>query len=107
MDADIELLRRLGGLRDTTIGEVVWCKADHSLRLRIVDMSSGPASGVVTFAGIEGLTVETALFRGVFRISGIDVDPQADGLTVRIGLSDPRSDIHLRCKEITVRMATS
>jgi hypothetical protein len=109
--ADIELLRRLGSLRGATIEEVVWRKADRSLRLRIVDMFSnaeglpeyqGPAPGAVTFSGIDGVTVETALFRGVFRISGIDVDARADGLAARVGLSEPDSDIRLRCKEISV-----
>src|SRR5215510_496153 len=97
MERDIELLRRLGGLHDATVDEIVWRKADRSLRLSIV---AGQASGVVIFAGIDGVAVETALFRGVFQISGIDVDPRPEGLEVRIGLSE--SDIRLRCKDIAV-----
>ena len=95
MESDV--LRRLGSLRDASVEEVVWRKADRSLRLTIADASG---SFEVTLAGIDGLTVETALFRGVFRITGVDVDTRADGLEVRIGLSDPPSDIRLRCKEI-------
>src|SRR5262245_27859849 len=111
VETDIDLLRRLGGLRDATVEEVVWRKADRSLRLAIVDMFgnleglpeyAGPASGAVIFAGIDGLTIETALFRGVFRISGIDVDARAGGLEVRIGLSEPGSAVRLLCREIRV-----
>lgn len=99
MERDIELLRRLGGLRDAMVEEIVWRKADRSLRLSIV---AGQSSGVVIFTGIDGVAVETALFRGVFQISGIDVDTRSEGLEVRIGLSE--SDIRLRCKDITVRI---
>jgi hypothetical protein len=97
VDTDIELLRRLAGLRDASVEEVVWRKADRSLRLTIADASG---SFEVTLVGIDGLTVETALFRGVFRISRIDVDTHPDGLDVRIGLGEAGSDIRLRCREI-------
>jgi hypothetical protein len=97
MEVDIERLRRLGGLHDATIEEVVWCKADRSLRLSIVD-----PPGVVTFVGMDGLTVETALFRGLLKIAGIDVDTRADGLEVRIGLSEPGSVVQLLCRDIRV-----
>ena len=38
MDGGIELLRRLGGLHDAEVEEVVWCKADRSLRLTIANI---------------------------------------------------------------------
>ena len=98
VETDIDLLRRLDGLRDATVEEVVWRKADHSLRMTI----AAPTSGVVIFVGIEGLTVETALFRGVFRISGIEVERRGDQLEARIGLGEPGSDVRLRCREIKV-----
>ena len=116
MEHDIQLLRRLGGLRDAIVEEIVWCKADRSLRLGVADMFSstegrldcpGPASGTVTFVGIEGLTVETAIFRGVFQILGIDVDSEPDGLAVRVSLSEPGSDVRLRCKDIRVTVNRS
>jgi hypothetical protein len=97
VDTDFGLLRRLGGLRNASVEEVVWRKADQSLRLTIAD-ETGTLD--VTLVGIDGLAVETALFRGVFRISGIDVDTRADGLDVRIGLGEAGSDIRLRCKAI-------
>ena len=111
METDIDLLRRLGGLRDATVEEVVWRKADRSLRLTIADMYGnldgragypGPSSGAVTFLGLDGLTIETALFRGVFRISGIEVERRGDQLVVRVGLGEPGSDLRIVCKEIRV-----
>jgi hypothetical protein len=111
MEGGIELLRRLGGLHDAEVEEVVWCKADRSLRLTIANIPAtfeegpdhpDPASGVVTFVGIDGVAVETALFRGVFRISGIEVERRADHLEARIGLSEPGSDLRLSCTDITV-----
>jgi len=114
VDTDIDLLRRLGGLHDARVEEIVWRKADRSLRLTIADMFShvaglpeyaGPASGTVIFVGIDGLAVETALFKGAFRISGIDVDTRGDGLEVRIGLSEPGSVVRLLCREIRVTVA--
>lgn len=111
MDAGIELLRRLGGLHDAEVEEIVWCKADRSLRLTIANIFAnleelpeypGPASGVVTFVGIDGVAVETALFRGVFRISGIDVERRGDRLEARIGLSEPGSEMRLSCRDIAV-----
>jgi hypothetical protein len=104
VDTDIDRLRRLGGLRDATIEEVVWRKADRSLRLIVTDVS---ASGVVTLVGIENLAVETGLFRGVFRLSGIDVEERRDGLDVRIGLAEPGADLRLRCKQVKVAIDES
>ena len=99
MESDV--LRRLGSLRDASVEEVVWRKADRSLRLSIADV------GIVTLVGVDGVTVETALVRGVFQIARIDVDTRADGLEVRIGLSEPGSDIRLRCKDVRVAICES
>ena len=59
-------------------------------------------SGGVTLGGIENLPVETGPVRGVFRLSGIDVEERRDGLDVRIGLTEPGADLLLRCKQVKV-----
>lgn len=110
METDIELLRRLGGLRDARIEEVVWRKADRSLRLMFRSVEGlpddpGPVSGAVALVGLDGLTVDTALFRGVVPIAGIDVDTRDDGLHVRLSLSEPGADIRLHCQEVQVTLA--
>lgn len=113
---NLELLRRLGGLHDARIEEVVWRKADRSLRLIVEDMLSnveglpdykGPASGSVTLIGIENAAVETGVFRGVFLISGIDVEERDGALDVRIGLREPGADVRLRCKDIAISIANA
>lgn len=114
MERDLELLRQLGGLHDARIEEIVWRKADRSLRLTIQHMVSnvdgpagfdGPAAGSVTLIGVENAEVETGLFRGVFVVSVLEVNPRAGGLDVRVGLREPGADIRLRCKDLTVSVA--
>jgi hypothetical protein len=111
MDSDIDLLRRLGGLHGARIEEAVWRKADQSVRLRVADMFSnsvglpdyrGPAPGTVTFVGLDRVAIETALFRGVFTISGIDVEKRGERLEARIGLSEPGADLRLLCRDVQV-----
>jgi hypothetical protein len=114
VEGGIELLRRLGALHDARIEEIVWRKADRSLRLTISDMFSsahglpeyhGPTPGVVTFVAVENLAVETGLFRGVLGVSAIDAEERGDGVEVRIGLTEPGADLRLRCREVKVTIA--
>ena len=116
MRQDLELLRRLGGLHDARIEEIVWRKADRSLRLTVEDMFgsvrglpeySGPAPGSVTLIGIENAAVETGVFRGTFVISGIDVEERDGGLEVRVGLWEPGADVRLRCKDVAISIANT
>lgn len=116
MQEDLELLRRLGGLHDARIEEIVWRKADRSLRLTIEDVFCnveglpeyrGPASGSVTLIGIENAAVETGVFRGIFLISGIDVEERDGALDVRIGLREPGADVRLRCRDVAISIANT
>ena len=113
MRADIDTLRDLGGLHDATIQEVRWRSAEKALRLVVNDMFSnfrelpeypGPKSGSVTFVGVSSGTGETSPFAGVLRISGIDVASKDGRLHVRLGLSEPGSDLQFSCDDLQVEV---
>ena len=111
MSTDIETLHRLGGLHDAEVEEVVWRRADRSLRLVIGDMLAnfsglpgyeGPKRGELTFMGLSRATGATAPFVGRVRISGVDVEKAAGGLEIRLGLSEPGSDLTVLCEKVLV-----
>lgn len=113
MRDNLELLNELGGLHDARVEEVVWRKADHSLRFTIEDMFSnfdglpdypGPTPGTLTLVGVENATIEAGVFKGQFIISGVDVEQRDGGFGVRLGLREPGADIRLRCRDLEITL---
>jgi len=112
MKSDIDLLQELGSLHDAGVDEVVWRKADRSLRFVIADMFAGlmevppeypeSRSGSVTFTGVARIEGVSGPFEGLFRISGIDVAERGEGYVVDLGLGAPGAGLQVHCKDLRV-----